>query len=253
METKKYSYLFFIAVLVGIAFNLQAQKKSKNEHITDTLNYSIQANQGNLEISFLKGKSFNHPTFAIWTEDMDGNYIESLFVTQYFATGIYGNADAGDGKWSDEKGESIRPAALPYWSRKRNIESREGLFVPTPEKPVTDAVTGATPKNNFVMTVSPKIKISKKFKVLFEINQTWDWNNYWTNSKYPGNKDYQSSAQPSLIYEAVVDPGNPGNKITFKPIGHGHYSGKDGSLTTDISTLTTALEIANQIVVSLID
>ena len=253
METRNFSYLLFIAVFMGIAVNLQAQKKGKKDIVIDTLNYSIQANEGNLEISFLKGKSFNHPTFAIWTEDMDGNYIESLYVTQYFATGIYGNADAGDGKWSDEKGESIRPAALPYWSHKRNIESREGVFVPTPEKPVTDAVTGATPTNNFVMRVSPKNKTSKKFKVLFEINQTWDWNDYWTNNKYPKNKDYLSSAQPSLIYEAVIDPGNPGTQITFKPIGHGHYSGEDGSLTTDLSTLTTALEIANQIEISLID
>jgi hypothetical protein len=35
----------------------------------------------------------------------------------------------------------------------------------------------------------------------------------------------------------------------MKPVGHGHYSGIDGSLTTDLSTLTTALEIAKSITV----
>jgi hypothetical protein len=35
----------------------------------------------------------------------------------------------------------------------------------------------------------------------------------------------------------------------MKPIGHSHYSGKTGELFTDLSTFTTALQIADSIVV----
>jgi hypothetical protein len=35
----------------------------------------------------------------------------------------------------------------------------------------------------------------------------------------------------------------------LNPIGHSHYSGKDGLLYTDLSTFTTALQIAEKIVV----
>jgi hypothetical protein len=35
----------------------------------------------------------------------------------------------------------------------------------------------------------------------------------------------------------------------MKPIGHSHPSGKDGELDSDLSTLTTALQIADSIVV----
>jgi hypothetical protein len=37
----------------------------------------------------------------------------------------------------------------------------------------------------------------------------------------------------------------------MKLIGHSHYSGKDGNLYTDVSTLTTALDIARSIVVKI--
>ena len=41
----------------------------------------------------------------------------------------------------------------------------------------------------------------------------------------------------------VVD----GKEIEMKPIGHSHYAGETGELFTDLSTLSTALKIANTI------
>jgi hypothetical protein len=125
--------------------------------------------------------------------------------------------------------------------------------VPTPENPVTDAVTGATPTNSFFMTVPISPLSQNKFRILFEINQTWDWNNYWTNNKFPDDQDYKTSSQPSVIYQAELEWDKPGVITDMKAIGHGHYSGKDGSLTTDLSTLTTALSIAKQIQIKLVD
>jgi len=52
-----------------------------------------------------------------------------------------------------------------------------------------------------------------------------------------------------LIYAAEINSENKGVEVPLKPIGHAHYAGKDGSLTTDLSTLTTALKIAKKITV----
>ena len=204
-----------------------------------------------LRLSSTKGNAFNHPTFVIWTEDKDGNFLETLFITEYFGTGIFGHADGGSGTWKTTSGESLRPAALPYWTHKRNVVSRDSLLVPTPENPMADAITGATPKNNFVFRTNLDQTKNETVVVLLEINQTWDWNEYWTNNKYPNDQDYKSSSQPSVIYRAQINLNESDKTVELKPVGHGHYSGKDGSLTEDLSTLTTALDIAKQIKVTL--
>ena len=90
-----------------------------------------------------------------------------------------------------------------------------------------------------------------KFRILFEINQNWDWNEYWTNNKYPDDEDYKMSCQPALVYEAVIDTENKKDSYPMKVIGHSHYSGKTGELFSDLSTITTALDIAESIVVSI--
>ena len=82
---------------------------------------------------------------------------------------------------------------------------------------------------------------------MMEINQTWDWNEYWTNNKYPGNKQYKTSSQPSIVYYAEIDLDNPQKEYWLNPIGHGHFSGDDGKLYGNLSTLTTALEIVKRI------
>ncbi len=204
-----------------------------------------------IELNFLKGKSHNHPTFAIWIEDEDGSYLETLFVTEYISKGVFAYADAGEWSWKNEKGETLRPAALPYWSHKRNVISRDSLLIPTPENPVPDAISSATPKGSFVLRTSTSDDLPVSFNILLEINQTWDWNEYWTNTKYPNDKDYKTSSQPSIIYAGEIDSTGTTDKIRLKPIGHGHYSGKDGKLYTDVSNFTTALEIANEITVTI--
>jgi len=84
-----------------------------------------------------------------------------------------------------------------------------------------------------------------------EINQPWDWNEYWNNTLYTDELDYKSSCQPAVVYSALVDFDGPAMEIAMKPVGHSHYSGKNGELYTDLSTITTALHIAEVIKVTL--
>ncbi len=89
----------------------------------------------------------------------------------------------------------------------------------------------------------------RKFRVLFEINQTWDWNEFWTNNKFPDDEEYKTSCQPALVYLAIIDLHNPEDEYVMEIIGRSHHSGANGELYGDLETLTTALHIAEEIVV----
>jgi len=238
--------LLFILLLF---FSCTAVKNTSEEREVINL---ISGKQGqNFELTFTKGEAFNHPSFAIWAEDMEGNYIETLFVTQYVGTGNYAHGELEPGKWKNNPGEARRPATLPYWAFKRGIRAPDGLYVPSAQNPVPDAITGATPKGSFSLNTGVGIRQNKKFRLLMEINQPWDSNKFWTNVLYPGDNDYFTSLQPALVYAVTIDPGEKETEFVLNPIGHSHPSGKDGKLYTDLNTITTALEIAHKITVIL--
>ncbi len=230
--------LFFLASCVSTKQNPVVQM----EFSTNT------AGRGNYVIlEFIRGEAFNHPSMAVWAEDLSGNYLETLYVTQYVAKGVYGHGQLAPGKWDNKEGTARRPATLPYWAHKRNMKAPDGLYVPSPENPLPDALTGATPTNNFKLNARLTEKKEGKFRILLEINQAWDSNAYWTNGKYPDDRDYFGSLQPSLVYAGTVNTENAAEPVYLNPIGHGHPTGKDGRLYTDLTTLTTAKEILHSI------
>ena len=197
-------------------------------------------------IELTPGESFNHPTFSIWLEDMNGKYIKTLFVTKSYASGIFGYKMLGDSVWVNESGKSIQPAALPYWTHKKGLINNKSL-IPSPENPFVDAYTGATPNGKF--TLSDKSIKKKTYRVLLEVNQTWDWNSYWTNNKFPESTAYKHSAQPSVVYSVTINSND--SVFYLNPIGHGSPTGEDGNLYTNLSTLSTALDIFSSIVITI--
>lgn len=241
-----YSILALAIILLGCS------RQKISQQTTQELNANTQASGVSFDIQFIKGKAHNHPTFAFWLEDLEGNYLETLFVTKYIGTGIFGHGSLGEGKWDNKPGEAKRPAALPYWLHKRGIMADGKTYLPTPDKPVADAITGATPTSDFNLHTKATKQLPEKFRVMMEINQPWDWNQYWNNNLYPDDADYKSSCQPALVYSVTIDQSNLKPEYFLNPIGHSHYSGKDGELYTDLSTLTTAKEIAEKVKVQLI-
>lgn len=236
MKKTIYLQLCFIFLCSGLVFS---QK--------DTLYTNRDSTGYQIQLMFTSGKYHNHPLLAVWIEDTVSNYIETLFVPQSVATGIFKHGDATGGSW--KPGFVRRPAALPYWSHQRGIQAEDGLFMPSPTHPVPDALTGPTPKADFVLKTHTSKVYVRVFKVLLEINQPWDWNDYWTNNKYPDDEQYKTSSQPSLIYEVTINLDDPQDEYLMKPVGHGHYAGKTGELFNDLSSLSTALEIYDSIVV----
>lgn len=241
-----------IAVLLGLVI-AGCSPVSVRESQTGVaiVHSNIDGKSTALSLEFQKGPAHNHPSFAIWLEDMNGNFLQTLFVTKYVATGIYGHGELESGKWKPEPGEAVRPATLPYWAHKRGQLTGRIPDLPSPKNPLADAISGATPSADFVLQTQADKILPRRFRVLLEINQAWDSNRYWTNNKFPDDFDYMTSLQPALVYAVTIDLDSDIAEYYLNPIGHSHYSGKNGLLYTDLSTLTTALEIVGKVVVKI--
>lgn len=236
-------------LLITALFATMAISGQKKKEVFSVENYGINNTGTALTIQFEKGSEHNHPLFAVWLADENGKYIQTLYVSQSIGKGVFQHANRKTGQWKE--GEIQRPATLPYWAHQRAEINEYGTYMPTPKQAVADAYTGATPSASFVLHTKTDKPLNGKYKIMLELNQSWDWNEYWTNDKYPNDKEYKTSSQPALVYSADIDTAKPKQVFVLKVIGHSHYAGADGSLDTDLSTMTTALKIVKVITVKL--
>jgi len=241
MKTK-----IILLVLFVISVNAFSAKKVEQ---CSTDSYGVNNNGNTVVLKFEKGKEHNHPLFAIWLADENGKYIQTLYVSESIGRGVFQHATRKKGGWSE--GEIQRPAALPYWAHQRGLKNELGTFNPTSKFPVPDAYTGATPSSSFFLRLKTEMPLQGKAKIMLELNQSWDWNEHWNNTMFIDNNQFKTSSQPALVYSVDIDINNKQAEYELKPIGHSHFSGEDGSLTTDLSTITTALKIAKRISVTI--
>jgi hypothetical protein len=216
--------------------------KPKEKIITN-----ISGRGPNILLKLFQGESFRYPLLAVWLEDTAGIYIQTLYVSKSVATRVFSYAKQENNKWIIAPTRATK--SLPYWAHKKNVIPSDDLYLPDDQSAVPDAYTGATPKAGFILTTRADNPLPGKFKVMMEINQKWDRNEYWNSNKYPGDEFYKMSCQPALVYEAIVETGSRKKFYPMKLIGHSHYSGNTDELFTDLSTLTTALHIADSIIV----
>ncbi len=235
--------VFLPAFLLLTCTNTRVPVEEAPEHISSNPRGTGQV----LEIEMTRGEGHNHPLMAIWIEGSDGTFVQTLYVAESIGKGIFQHGDASRGFWMP--GEIQRPAALPYWSHRRGIKNESGRYLPTPENPVPDAYSGPTPGQSFILHTRLDEPGLRQFNVLFEINQTWDWNEFWTNNKYPDDEEYKTSCQPALVYSVSLDLDHPQEEYPMQIIGRSHHSGATGDLFTDTETLSTALHIAGEIIV----
>ncbi len=234
-----------LAILALLILFTGSCKSTEIQSPPATFTYNSDTTGSQISIEFTRGPAYNYPLMAIWVEDEVGNFVQTLYVAESIGKGTFEHGDISTGKW--QPGPIMRPAALPYWSHRRGIVNDAGLFLPDTKTPIADAYTGATPIGNFILNTRVENPNLRKFAVYFEINQSWDWNEFWTNAKYPDDNEYKTSCQPALVYMADVDLDSEAKTYPMSVIGHSHYSGKTGELFTDISTITTALNIAKEI------
>ena len=149
------------------------------------------------------------PQIAVWTEDSDGQYLRTLYVTP--------------------KAHNIhRHAALPVWEHRTTDRA--------------DAVTSATPLSDSRITSD----IGDAASIFVEVNLSCDYNAYYRPHLDPDEAGYNTdyAGQPSLIFTGAVVPGE---SVTLKPVGHGAPDGADGAIDTDLSHMSSAMEILEEI------
>lgn len=263
--------VFFLIVIVALGLYFDTPvlnslykfgNKIRNEQIGKTeerFDYEIielekVLGKHNIDIELKKGESFQYPLFAIWLEDSTGNYVETLYISRVISSSSFDYGRKFNDKW--ESAIIRRPEALPYWSHKRGIIASDRLYVPLNNAQDLDAVSGATPTGNFIIKSKSNLEDLKKFKVLLEVNQSYDWNYYYTEDKFPDDPIYSGSGQvgqPSLIYETKISLEDFTNKTyrLMELTGHGHYSGKNGKLYKDLTKITTAKKIVDRLILSI--
>lgn len=214
-----------------------------------------------LTVDFLKGKHFWNPQVAIWLEDSSGNYLETLLVTTSTARGLFYSGrsasnfkESDDFKQEEKNSPTRRVDALPYWSHKRGHRYQDGFYSPPPDEPLPDAITGATPQENFYFqSDAPSFADLTSFKILMEVNVAFDENEYYSEYDFPDDSLYHSGTgllgQPSVIYEAFIRKSDDNRYYVLSMIGHGHHSGATGELFREIKTLSSARHIVERIVV----
>lgn len=216
----------------------------------------VEYNSNDLNISIEKGDEWLHdfplflginkknpPQIAIWTEDMEGNYLSTIYVTHKIATQSW-----------QASGGNRRKEALPHWCYQRGVVYEDGLLLPTKKSPLTDGITGATPKGSFDVRLVPTGKM-KKFIVKVEINHSTDFNEAYPESAKEGDSNYsggeKGSGQPAVVYAAEVDLTSDKKSFVAELIGHSSADGTNGDISTDTSSLTTALHIVKSITIHL--
>ena len=185
----------------------------------------------------------NPPQFVLWTEDKEGHYLHTLYATRKVATQ----------GWVMNKGNR-RLEALPYWEHQRDVSDEKGFLLPSKKHPLADSVTGATPRKGVEIRCSPESVING-FYLFLEVNHSTDFNNAWpadaviTDNNWTGGEG--GSGQPSLVYSLWIDGKNPGTR-NMRLAGHGSPDGSDGGVYDDLSSLTTSLDIIQNITVTVI-
>lgn len=215
-------------------------------------NNILNYDSGDLEIQVNTGKHWLHdfplflglekknpPQFAIWLTDLDTNYLETIFATHKIAHEA----------WVSNHGNR-RKEALPFWAHNRGIIYDDGLYLPTKEKPLTDGLSGATPKSNSQFKYQPKLK---RFLVFAEFNHSVDFNDSYPENAKEGTDAYsggaEGSGQPAIVFAGLVDLESDTDQWKLSLIGHSSPDGSTGKLYNDITGLTSALTIIESIII----
>lgn len=191
----------------------------------------------NMEVRITYGPNWFHqiamiitatPTYAIWIEDLDGQYVGMYYVTNKFY------------QWTRDAANNVpeRIEALPHWWYKQR-----GTLL-------TDAVTVATPKQDITI-VNAINNGPRKFVMKMEINNSFDYNEYYTKDGENETVRTKDGGQPGLIYSTIIDVSQPSREYEMMLVGHSSPDGSDGRLYSDIATVTTARQMIDKVIVKI--
>ena len=217
-------YLIFRLCVIFVLSFMSASVLAQDQTVNQTCSFKLLL-------------SDNKSQIAIWITDEHGSFVDTVYVTRKIAQKGLGNR----GGTLDDKWGGSRLSTLPVWAYSRGIDYGNGNFYPSKDMPLADAISSATPKaGEFVWNWSPK-KILKQGKYFYyvEINKSFDENEHHHYSWYRG--------QPSVVWRGTLMFGDKSYESKAQIIGHGHVCGENGQINPDLSTLTTALKLIENV------
>jgi hypothetical protein len=180
--------------------------------------------------------------FAIWVEDSTGEYVGTVYVTNFIGRRGGGNR-TGDSDIDSNDGNRL--SALPIWAHRRGvIDTTYGIvnyYPPASSQPSypedLDAVSRPSP-NATLQTKSwrlPGLPQGRYF-CWIEANRSFDFNPFHRYSFYRG--------QPSVAWNATLEAADaPDSNAALDYAGYGSPDGSDGILHAPDSTITTAADL----------
>ena len=144
------------------------------------------------------------PQIAVWVEDSDGTYVDTLFVTK----------KASGNKWIGSPKDG-RPESLPDWYKAKGQNPAEKI-----SKDEVDATTSATPKKGIVISKDLELEKGKTYVFKCQANQSFDYNEYYTK------KNSGVDGQPAVLYAGEMIPDGTEKEIKLE------FSGSREKLTT---------------------
>ena len=170
------------------------------------------------------------PQFAIWIEDAQGEQIRTVWVSE----------KTGAGSWG---GKTARPVSLPYWVSRWQKETG-GSGDPTPENPAADAVTGATPKQDFGCLT--EVPAASKWNYFIEVNVSGDFNDSFAAESKDGKRDRNGNGQPSIVYKGQITA-VAGQSSQPKLIGRTDQFRGVSSVNPDLAGISDAKDLFSKI------
>lgn len=180
-----------------------------------------------------RGK-FICPQSAIWLESIKGEYITTLFVTQ-FSKNDFGKQNVK------------RPEALPVW-RFKGLQKNGKIDVDSSARNI-DEISGATPRGSFTKRWRvPDTLLGDSVGIFCEVNNSFDYNDSYSEKLSKSDSIFcVPNGQPSVIWSGVLYFDGKSNTIHLKRYGHSNVQGKNGNIINDNSSLAGSLSIIKEI------
>ncbi|MCQ2248469.1 MAG: DUF2271 domain-containing protein [Treponema sp.] len=144
------------------------------------------------------------PQLAVWIEESDGTYVDTLFVTK----------KASENKWIGSPKDG-RPESLPNWYKSKGQNPASTI-----SRDDLDATTSATPKKGIVIEKELPLKKGKTYVFKCQANQSFDYNEFYTK------KNSGVDGQPAVLYAGEIVPDGSEKEIKLE------FSGSRKNLTT---------------------
>ncbi len=214
--------VFFLAVVVWLYYRTTGRVQ---------IQFDIHQNQELIRLSTYS----EPPQFAIWLENANTSKLKTVFVTRRVSVG-------------DWEGKTNVPVALPRWFELFRGKNESHKVIVDDKY---DAVTGATPKENY-FSVRAEVNPGSRWICWIEMNLAGDYNDAFPALNLQSlEEDEFSCGQPALLYKAIITA-NEGMEYTPELAGQSIWEDGKNRIEPVSEGVTTAKDVFDTIRISII-